>query len=800
MTLHFRPANSPQSLPNTASMRQVAFHSAADPSIEELIAQAAQRGDEAVGLLGGTDIQGLIRAEQAAKRHGIKPVFGLQLHLTDQYGLGDSFACRLYAQHEEGKINLFKLISHGLDAANVDSPILSVPRSLVEQKRGGLLLASGFAGSELLHAALFDSNDQTELQARMYDVLEVEPAPLEPDADSLTLDELTVSRAQFEQAHRLLYEIGQRLGKPVIATGSAYPSKPEATGPSGPGGAAPTLRPTDERLEALSYLGVEQAYAATVTNANWLANQIESYALVPGPQLYSPPASTDDDHQLRMHCLEAAASLYGNPLPDTVALRLEQELALIAASGYASSYLIAKETVKQAAAHHRQLRTRGSIGSVFAAYLLGISEVNPLPAHYLCLECGHSEWPDSAAVAGSGFDLPEQTCPHCGHTMTGDGHRIFSESFLGLEGNRLPHIALYAAAEYREQALEEVRERLGPERALWAIRAGASLERGGIVVVPEGMEAECWTPVQTRGSNLRPGWRHAHFSHQILKQSLPTLDILEHHGLTVLERICQTTGVNAAAIPLNDPHVLSLFSSPAALGISAEQIRTTAATYGIPEFGAPEVRRILEITRPATFSDLVQVFGLSHGEGIWDGNGREKIESGEASLAGCIASRDQIILQLMAGGSDRDFAYRFAEAVRKGKPVPDSWLEQLGSYALPSGFAESSQKIRYLMPKAHMVDHVMLAIQSAYFKLYYPREFYYAYFAVHRESLDDDLASLGYKAIRSRLEQNDKQRIDEQQMSGQQMNRQRRMAVLTLEVALEMTARGFDCVPPSASV
>lgn len=784
MTSHFRPANTPQSLLNTAAMGQVAFHSAADPSIEELIAQAAQRGDEAIGLLGRSDIQGLIRAEQAAKRHGIKPVFGIQLHLADQDGKGDGFACRLYAQHEEGRIKLFKLISHGLDAANEDSPVLSVPRSLVEQRRDGLLLASGFTGSELLHAALLDSNDQTELKARVYDVLEIEPAPLEPHADSS--GEPPVPREQLEQAHRLLYEIGQRLGKPVIATGSAHPSKPE--------GAAPQLPTTDERLRALSYLGVEQAYAATVTNASLLASQIEPFALVPEPQRYSLSTATDDEHQLRTLCLDAAASLYGNPLPETVALRLEQELELIAAGGYASSYLIAKETVQQAAAHHRQLRTRGSIGSVFAAYLLGISEVNPLPAHYRCLECRYSEWPDSAAVAGSGFDLPEQTCPHCGHTMTGDGHHIFSESFLGLEGDRLPHIALYAATDYREQALEEIRGRLGPERALWARRAGVSLERGGIVIVPSGKEVERWTPVQRRGSGIRSQWTQARFDHRTLMQALPTLDIVEHSGLTVLERLGRMTGVDAAAIPLNDLRVLSLFSSPAALGIGAEQIRTTAATYGIPEFGVPEVRRMLETTRPASFSDLVQVFGLSHGEGIWDGNAREKIESGEATLADCIASRDQIILQLMAGGSDRAFAYRFAEAVRKGKPVPYSWLEQLDSYTLPIGFADSCQKIRYLMPKAHMVDHVMLAIQSAYFKLYYPREFYSAYFAVHRESVDDDLASLGYEAIRSRLEL-----IDEQQMSGQQMNRQRRIAVRMLEVALEMRARGFDFVPPSAS-
>ncbi|MDF2720800.1 MAG: polymerase alpha subunit, partial [Paenibacillus sp.] len=251
--------------------------------------------------------------------------------------------------------------------------------------------------------------------------------------------------------------------------------------------------------------------------------------------------------------------------------------------------------------------------------------------------------------------------------------------------------------------------------------------------------------------------------------------LAEEH-LSVLQLLQGATGVAPYTIPMNDPHVLSLFYSPDALQVNAEQIRSTAATYGIPEMGTAFVRSMLEVARPTSFSDLLQISGLSHGVGAWEGNARELLRLGTCSLADCISLRDTIMLKLVEHGSDPSFAFRFADHIRKGKGVPDTWSDELSKYDLPIWFVDSCRKIGYLFPKAHAVSYVMLAIRTAFYKLYYPLEFYAAYYSVRGAYLDLECALNGHEAIWNRLDQ---------MAQGQSPKR------AALEVALELTARGI---------
>lgn len=763
------PTEAPRPIrPDSAPVKRVEFHVPASSSaIDAIIEQAALWEHQAIGIVGAGGIQSFIAAEKKAKQLSIKPIFGIQAIVIDDDS-GTRCSCRIYARTNRGKTNLFKLVSSGLAYAAGSPGTFSFPRSELEQNREGLLFASGFAGSELLEAALTHSRDRAERVAGLYDVFEIEPVCLQEQPEDAHFADFT---ARLEQVQRLICALGRQLGKPVVATGNA--------GQLAPDNVVSYFRTTGEMLRDMAYLGDELAYETVVANTNRLAGLVEAYDLVP-QELFLPNLE-DSDRRIRSMCHDAAASRYGHPLPDIVAVRLERELELIVGHGFASPYLLAASVAARAAADGYRVGTRGAVGSSLVPYFLGISEVNPLPPHYVCPNCRHSEWQAAFSGTGSGFDWPDKPCPSCGETMRGDGHNIPYEMFLGLAGNKLPDIDLNVAFEYQGKAFDDLRVQLGEAQVLRAGRASGSLHPGGVIVIPAGQQAERFTPVQRTGDDLPPGWLQTHFDYHDLEKTLLKLDILAHDDLSVLRLLHDATGVDPAAIPMNDPRVLSLFRSPAELNVTARQIRTTAATYGIPEMGTAYVRGILEETQPATFADLLQVSGLSHGVGTWEGNARELLRSGTCTLADCVALRDNLMLKLLDRGSGKQFAFRFADSVRRGKGVPDSWLGETDKYDLPLWFVDSCRRIGYLFPKAHAVAYVISAIRNAYFKLYYPLEFYAAYYSVRGGCLDLELALQGDEAIWNRLES----------AGSEQSPTHDPIAVRVLEVALEMTARGF---------
>jgi DNA polymerase-3 subunit alpha (Gram-positive type) len=575
-------------------------------------------------------------------------------------------------------------------------------------------------------------------------------------------------------------------------------------------------------LEEFMFLGADKAYETVVTNTAELADRFEEIEMFPS-KLFTPIIEGADE-EIRTKCYETAVRIYGEPVPQVVVDRLEKELIPIIKYGFSANYLISERLVKKSNEDGYLVGSRGSVGSSVVATFLGISEVNPLPAHYICGSCKHSEWFLDGSIP-SGFDLPDKKCPKCLNLLKGEGQDIPFETFLGFKGDKVPDIDLNFSGEYQPHAHNYTKVLFGEKNVFRAGTIGTVAEKtafgfakkyeedngkkwrsaeltrlangctgvkrssgqhpGGIVVVPDYIEVEDITPVQFPADDTSSEWKTTHFDYHAFDANLLKLDILGHDDPTMMRMLQDLTGVDPTKIPMNDPKVMSMFNSTKAIGVTPEQIRTPVATYGIPEMGTKFVRQMLQETQPSSFADLLQISGLSHGTGVWLGNAQELIRKGQCNIKTVIGCRDDIMLYLIyKAGMDASLAFKITESVRKGKGLTDEWIEDMKKHNVPQWYIDSCLRIEYMFPKAHAAAYVISAVRTAYFKLYYPIAYYATYFSVRAEDFDIKLLCQGYDTILRKLLE-----IEEK---GFQATTKEKSMISILEMSLEMTARGFN--------
>ncbi|MCM3625910.1 PolC-type DNA polymerase III [Paenibacillus glycanilyticus] len=787
--------------------------------------------DDSVAL--GGVLFGLIG--DAAERN----ITGLH-QLNDYVGLDISnsrpFHCNIYALNAAGKKNLFKMVS--ISHTEHFKRVACIPKSKLVDMREGILVISGCEKGEFFETVLNKSYEEALEVARFYDVLEIQPV----DFYMHLVDKgLVGSRAEIEQAMRRICEIGDELGKPVIATGNVHYLNPRDKlyrdiAIHGITGFSPLkdlrkpdahFRTTEEMLREFAFLGEARAYEVVVKNTVELADRFEPFEMFPD-KLFTPIIEGAEE-EIRKTCYDTAKSMYGEDLPQVVIDRLEKELVPIIKFGFSANYLISEKLVKKSNADGYLVGSRGSVGSSVVATFLGISEVNPLPAHYLCKnpECRHSEWFLDGSVP-SGFDLPDKNCPNCGMPMKGEGQDIPFETFLGFKGDKVPDIDLNFSGEYQPTAHNFTKIMFGDKCVFRAGTIGTVAEKtgygfarkyaedhsktwrsaelsrlasgvtgvkrstgqhpGGIVVVPNYMEVEDITPVQYPADDVNAEWKTTHFDYHAFEANLLKLDILGHDDPTMMRMLQDLTGVDPTTIPMNDPKVMSMFNSTKALEVSPEKIRTPVATYGVPEMGTKFVRQMLHETQPSSFADLLQISGLSHGTGVWLGNAQELIKKGTCNIKTVIGCRDDIMLYLIyKAGMDAGLAFKITESVRKGKGLTPEWIEEMKRCKVPAWYIDSCLRIEYMFPKAHAAAYVISAVRTAYFKLYYPIHYYATYFSVRAEDFDLELLCQGYDAIQKK--------IIEIEDKGFNATTKEKNSISLLEMALEMTARGFSFKP-----
>ncbi|HEU4965106.1 MAG TPA: PolC-type DNA polymerase III [Bacilli bacterium] len=747
------------------------------------------------------------------------------------------FHATILVQNKTGLKNLYKLVSES--HTKYFHRVPRVPRSLITKYREGLLV-----GTACMQGEVFDSilrgKTKEEIRdiAEFYDYLEIQPlAHYKP----LLLNESVASLESVKEYHRLILDVGRSLDKPVVATGDVHFLNPEdaiyrqvflqAQNDRTANDQPPLyFMSTDEMLEAFSYLGPELAQQVVIDNTHKVADLIEEVSPIPD-KLYTPKIEGAED-DMRNMCYDKARELYGDELPTIVEERLEKELTSIIKHGFAVIYLISHKIVKKSLDDGYLVGSRGSVGSSFVATMSEITEVNPLPPHYRCPSCKHSEFIADGSV-GSGFDLPDKDCPECGTAYDKDGHDIPFETFLGFKGDKVPDIDLNFSGDYQSRAHAYTKVLFGEEYVYragtiatvaektafgyvkkfaeekgWMLRNAEMMRLvsgctgikrttgqhpGGILVVPDYMDVFDFCPIQYPADDNKAEWRTSHFDFHSIHDNLLKLDILGHDDPTVIRMLQDLTGLDPKKIPTDDQRVMSLFGGTEALTmdpdnpVTPERIRSKTGTYGIPEFGTKFVRQMLEDTKPSTFSELLQISGLSHGTDVWLNNAQSLIHKGICKLKDVIGCRDDIMVYLIYAGLEPSFAFKIMESVRKGKGLTEEMEEEMKKHNVPDWYIWSCKQIKYMFPKAHATAYVLMAVRIAYFKVHYPLEFYSAYFTVRADDFDLEIMTKGYDAILAKIVE-----IEEK---GFQAAPKEKALHTVLEMALEMTARGFKFLP-----
>ncbi|MGQ9856391.1 MAG: PolC-type DNA polymerase III [Fervidobacterium sp.] len=731
-------------------------------------------------------------------------------------------------QNKTGLKNLYKLVSKAHTETFFTVP--QVLRSDLEKNREGLLIGTGCANSEVFELAL--SKDKSSLQEalKFYDYIEIMPL------DTISSEEFTNEEAK--EAYRLLYEAGKELNIPVVMVSNAHFLDPEdikarkvLLAPQSnveDADANYYLRTTDEMLKSAMEIFEDEAIAQEVVikNPKKIVQMVEE--IKPLEKKLHPPRIEGAEEKLRSMTYERAYELYGNPLPELVEKRIERELNSIIGHGYAVLYMIAHLIVKKAGEDGYVVGSRGSVGSSLVAHLVGITEVNPLPAHYRCPDCKHFELHEEV---GSGYDLPDKRCPKCGAKLEKAGQDIPFEVFMGFEGDKVPDIDLNFSGEYQERAHKFIEQLFGKSHVF---RAGtistiadrsaigyvksymedkngnivnplnpAEQERlaayvsgvkrttgqhpGGLMIVPSDYDIHDFTPYQHPANDKKSGVYTTHFAYESIHDDLVKLDALGHDDPTMIRLLYEYSGVDPMKIPMDDKQTMSIFSSLKALKIDAQELGTDVGTIGIPEFGTDFVMGMLRDTRPKTFAELVRISGLSHGTDVWLGNAQTLIEKKIATLSEVISCRDDIMIYLIHKGVPPSNAFKIMENVRKGKGLKDEEVQLMKEFDVPDWFIESCKKIKYLFPKAHAVAYVSMAFRIAYFKVHYPLAFYAAFFSTKGDEFDAEFILRGKGAIKERLrELNNMMKKDVKEKNEEKV----------LQAALEMILRGFEFKKP----
>lgn len=740
-----------------------------------------------------------------------------------------------------GLRNLYELVS----MAHIDYFFRRprIPKSKFMQMREGLILGSACEAGEL-YRALLDGEPKQRIEelVHFYDYLEIQPLGNNKFMIDSPRVENIHSMEDIKNMNRKIVELGETYGKPVVATCDVHFIDPDdaafrkiimaAEGFSDADNQPPLyFRTTDEMLAEFDYLGEEKAREVVITNTNLIADQIEK--IKPIPDETFPPKIEGADEQLRQICMDKAHSIYGDPLPPLVQERLETELNSIISNGYAVLYIIAQKLVWKSVADGYLVGSRGSVGSSFAANMAGITEVNSLPPHYVCLNCKYSDF-DSELVKSfameeaSGCDMPDMNCPKCGTLMHKDGHDIPFQTFLGFEGDKEPDIDLNFSGEYQQTAHAYTEELFGvghvfkagtigtladktaygfvkkyfDEREITAhnaeitrlmngctgVKRTTGQHPGGLMVVPSDHNIYEFCPIQRPANDVNSTVTTTHFDYHSISGRLLKLDLLGHDDPTVIRMLYDLTGVNPQTVPLGDPATMSLFESPEALGVTAEDIGCETGTLGIPEFGTKFVRGMLLDTKPKTFADLLRISGLSHGTDVWLGNAQTLIENGTITLKETISTRDSIMIYLINKGVDKKKSFKIMEKVRKGKGLTDEDIADMKAANVPDWYIESCQKIKYMFPKAHAAAYVMMAFRIAYFKINYPEAYYATYFTVRAcDDFDYSCMCKGMDVAKAAMR--------EIHAKGMEATAKDKAKMTVLELIVEFYARGFKFLP-----
>lgn len=748
----------------------------------------------------------------------------------------------IYAKNEKGLKNLYELVSlSSLDYVDLRA---GIPKDDLKEFRSDLLLGTGNVYGEFFQA-IINHEDEKRLKDILsgYDFIEIQPISV---YESEIIKGELPPKEEFIKLHQKVLKLAEEVDLPVIATGDVkyIESKdyihrniilesqvgrrtvfPELIG-------SKYLRTTDEMMDEFYYLSEDKKREIIIENSNELANSLDEIRPIPAGMYVPEIEGADED--LRNICNKEAEKIYGHPLPIEIQKRLDHELESIISNGFGVLYMIARDLVKESERNGYLVGSRGSVGSSFAATMAGITEVNPLKAHYICPSpnCKNLIF-STDDYLGSGADLEDKICPKCGTEMLKEGHNIPFEVFLGFKGDKVPDIDLNFASEYQPKIHDFTEEYFGRDKVYRAGTIGVIQENtaygyikkyaevhdkhydnanilklqkgmigvkrtsgqhpGGMMIIPQDKDITDFTPIQRPADDMTSKISTTHFTYKAIEDNILKLDLLGHDVPSIIKMLEDYTDTNSLDIPLNDPDTLSIFNDIKALNLSKDYDSNKVGTLGIPEFGTGFVRQMLVETRPESFSDLVRISGLSHGTDVWTNNAQDLINANIITLSNAICTRDDIMTYLISKGLKSNDSFVIMENVRKGRFTQhknyDYFIEEMTNHEVPDWYIKSLETIQYMFPKAHAVAYVLMSFRIAYYKVHYPAAFYASYFSTKLQDYPDTFISEGIYSVRDEL-----RRID---ALGYDASPKEIATYQVLEVAEEMLDRGLTIVSPS---
>lgn len=845
-------------------------------SADAIVRQAYEWGHKAIAITDHGVVQAYPAAAGAVKAirkagGDFKVIYGVESYFVDDVNndVRDLNAKQTakYRYHQiilvknlTGLKNLYKLVSEAHLHDFRGKPLTM--RSKLDKLHEGLILGSACEQGEL-YRAIIDEKPEEELLriADYYDYLEIQPLGNNafmvressyPDKKDKKTGAVIPNRfkkvTDFEvikSFNRKVVELADKLGKPVVATGDVHFLKKSddiirkilmaGQGFDDFDNQAPLyLKTTDEMLADFDYFG-ERAREFVIDNPNKIADMVDG-DVIPVPDGNYPPVIEGSDELLHDICWDTAHKTYGENLPEVVEKRLEKELNSIINNGFSIMYISAQKLVAYSEENGYLVGSRGSVGSSFAATMAGISEVNPLPPHYVCPECRYSEFFLHGEV-GSGFDLPEKKCPKCGAQFNRNGHDIPFETFLGFKGDKVPDIDLNFSDEFQNSVQKYTETLFGSENVFkagtistvaektaygfakaYAEKKGITLSNAelnrlaslvekaqikqttgqhpaGMIIVPKTNTIYDFCPIQHPADDVNSDIITTHFDFHSIHDTILKLDELGHVVPTTYKYLEEYTGIPVNDVSMSDPEVYSLFTSTKALGVEPEEIDSRTGTYCLPEFGTKFVREMLIDCQPKNFSDLLQISGLSHGTDVWLGNAKDLIDNGTCTISEVIGTRDNIMVYLIHKGLEEGRAFKITETVRKGlvakgKVSAEDWSameDDMRSHGVPEWYIESCHKIKYMFPKAHAAAYVISALRLAWYKVHRPLEFYCAYFTARPEDVDVPTIMNGKQAVRQYL-QNIKAK-------GKEASKKELDVYNNMLIFNEMMSRGIEVLP-----
>ncbi|MEG2275024.1 MAG: PolC-type DNA polymerase III [Clostridia bacterium] len=708
----------------------------------------------------------------------------------------------LFAKNYVGLKNLYKIVSYSNLRHFKGKP--RIPKSLLKMYSEGIIIGSACEQGEVYKAVLENApQSKIENLMKFYDYLEIQPIGnnafmLRKNPSKEDKFPMIKTEEDLKDVNRKIVELGEKYNKLVVATCDTHFLNPEdsiyrefiqeSQGYDDFDKQPPLfLRTTEEMLNEFLYLGEKKAKEIVITNTNKIADMIDQ--IQPVPDGTYPPSIENSEKDIENMCYEKAKEIYGDPLPEIVDARLKKELTSIIKHGFAVMYMIAHKLVKKSNEWGYLVGSRGSVGSSFVATMSGITEVNPLPPHYICQKCKYSEFVDTDVTTG--VDMEDKNCPNCNIHMKKDGMDIPFETFLGFKGDKVPDIDLNFSGDVQSKIHAYTGELFGEGKTFKAGTIGTIAEKtalayvigyykdlnktavlpemkrlsqgcvgvkkstgqhpGGVIVVPHDKDIYDFCPVQHPADDVTSSIITTHFDFHSIHDNLLKLDMLGHDDPTIIKMLENLTGVDAKTIPLDEPGVMSLFKSTEILGVTPEQIYSETGTYAVPEFGTKFVRQMLKDTKPTTFGELVRISGLSHGTDVWLGNAQTLIQEKTTTLKDSICCRDDIMIYLIKMGMDPGLSFKTMESVRKGKGLKPEMREAMEAANVPLWYIESCLKIKYMFPKAHAAAYVMMAYRIAYYKVYYPKEFYATYLTIRANTFDSDIMLGGLNAVKQAM-------------------------------------------------